>query len=78
VLEWRVASSDWRNPALDGRRLILVCDEGCSSLLAAATLLDLAAGAGDLVGGFAAWRAAGLPITESRPFAGLAGTGPPD
>jgi rhodanese-related sulfurtransferase len=78
VLEWRVASSDWRNPALDGRRLILVCDDGCSSLLAAATLLDLAADAGDLVGGFAAWRAAGLPITEARPFAGLAGTGPPD
>lgn len=78
VLEWRVASTDWRNAALDGRRLILVCDEGYSSLLAAATLLDLGADAGDLTGGFAAWRAAGLPVTDARPFGGLPGTGPPD
>jgi rhodanese-related sulfurtransferase len=78
VLEWRVASAEWRNPALDGRRLIIVCDEGYSSLLAAATLLDLGADAGDVTGGFAAWRAAGLPVTDPRPFGGRAGTGPPD
>lgn len=78
VLEWRVASRDWRNPALEGQRLILVCDEGYSSLLAAATLLDLGADAGDVIGGFAAWRAAGLPTTRPRAHDGLPGTGPPD
>lgn len=78
VLEWRIASPDWRNAALDGRRLILVCDEGYSSLLAAAILLDLGADVGDVTGGFVAWRAAGLPVTDARPFGGLPGTGPPD
>jgi rhodanese-related sulfurtransferase len=78
VLEWRVASRDWRNPDIAGRRLIVVCDEGYSSLLAAATLLELGVDAGDLVGGFAAWRAARLPTVEARPFAGLPGMAPPD
>jgi rhodanese-related sulfurtransferase len=62
VLEWRVASDEWRNTALDGKRLILVCDEGYSSILAAATLVELGRDAGDVVGGFEAWKAAGLPV----------------
>jgi rhodanese-related sulfurtransferase len=78
VLEWRVASSDWRNPSLEGRRLILICDHGCSSVLAAAALVDLGREAGDVVGGFAAWRDARLPVTQARAFDGLPGTAPPD
>ena len=39
-----------------------MCDEGYQSSLAAATLRDLGLDATDLVGGFQAWRDAGLPI----------------
>jgi rhodanese-related sulfurtransferase len=78
VLEWRVASDDWRNPELDGKRLILVCDHGYSSILAAATLVELGVDAGDLDGGFEAWAGAGLPVGRARRFDGLPGTGPPD
>ena len=82
VLEWRVADdSDWRNPFVDGRRLILLCDHGCSSTLAAATLVELGcASAGDVIGGFAAWREAGLPVAAAPPppLPGeLPGMGPP-
>jgi len=66
VLEWRC------DPACDARdarvgdleRLVIVmCDEGYSSSLAAATLQQLGfARATDLDGGFQAWRAAGLPV----------------
>jgi rhodanese-related sulfurtransferase len=43
--------------------VILVCNEGYQSSLAAATLQDLGfARATDLDGGFQAWRAAGLPV----------------
>jgi rhodanese-related sulfurtransferase len=67
VLEWRAdPASGYSDPALSsdlGRRLVLVCDEGYQSSLAAVTLQDLGfARATDLVGGFQAWRAAGLPV----------------
>jgi rhodanese-related sulfurtransferase len=66
VLEWRVdPDSGAAHPAIGGldTPLILVCDQGYSSSLAAAGLLDLGATAvTDVVGGFQAWRAAGLPI----------------
>jgi rhodanese-related sulfurtransferase len=69
VLEWRVDSdSAWRNPAVGGldRQLLLLCDEGYSSSLAAATLVELGYGrAGDVVGGFEAWAAAGLPVAPA-------------
>jgi rhodanese-related sulfurtransferase len=78
VLEWRLASDEWRNRELDGRRIVLVCDHGYSSLLAAATLAELGRDAGDVVGGFEAWKAAGLPTTTPRRHDGLPGTGPPD
>jgi rhodanese-related sulfurtransferase len=78
VLEWRVASDDWRNTELDGKRLVLVCDHGYSSVIAAATLVELGRDAGDVIGGFEAWRAAGLPVAAALPFDGLAGTAPPD
>jgi rhodanese-related sulfurtransferase len=78
VLEWRVASSEWRNQAFEGARLILVCDHGYSSVLAAASLVDLGRDAGDIVGGFAAWRDARLPVGRPSRHGGLAGMGPPD
>jgi rhodanese-related sulfurtransferase len=67
VLEWRAdPASGHSDPALSGdleRRVIVVCDEGYGSSLAAATLRDLGfVRAGDLAGGFQAWRAAGLPV----------------
>ena len=66
VLEWRLdPESDWRSPHSPdlGDRIVLLCDHGFSSVLAAASLLDLGfARAADVVGGFAAWREAGLPV----------------
>jgi rhodanese-related sulfurtransferase len=60
VLEWRLdPTSPYRLPiATDAdARLIIVCNEGYSSSLAAATLQELGLRfATDLVGGFQAWR----------------------
>ena len=78
VLEWRVdPASGWNNPHVGGRdrRLVLMCSHGLSSSLAAAVLLDLGfEGAGDVVGGFEAWRGEGLPVRRAR--ARAAGTLP--
>jgi len=66
VLEWRCdPSSDARDERVGGlqRHVIVMCDEGYQSSLAAATLQQLGfARATDLDGGFQAWRAAGLPV----------------
>ena len=78
VLEWRVASEEYRNPALEGKRLILVCDHGYSTILAAATLVGLGYDAGDIIGGYEAWRADGLATAIAIPYDGQPGTGPPD
>lgn len=66
VLEWRC---DPACPHRDervgdaGRQLILMCDEGYQSSLAAANLKRMGLErATDLAGGFQAWRAAGLPV----------------
>ncbi|MDX6666071.1 MAG: hypothetical protein QOG68_2277 [Solirubrobacteraceae bacterium] len=71
VLEWRVdPASEARDPAVGGigDEILLLCDEGYQSSLAAAVLRDLGfARAGDVIGGFRAWRAAGLPTTPSPP-----------
>ena len=49
-------------PAGADEQVIVLCDHGFSSVLAAASLADLGfARAGDVVGGFVAWRDAGLP-----------------
>ena len=66
VLEWRLdPACPSRDPEL-GRpeaRVILLCDEGFQSSLAAATARSFGlAHATDVIGGFRAWRAAGLPI----------------
>jgi rhodanese-related sulfurtransferase len=66
VLEWRVdPTSGHQSPALAGRedRLILICHEGYSSSLAAVRLHQLGfAKTTDVIGGFVAWAAAGLPV----------------
>jgi rhodanese-related sulfurtransferase len=66
VLEWRMdPASGHSDPAVGGldRRVILVCHEGYQSSLAAANLRELGfARVADLVGGFQAWRDAGLPV----------------
>jgi len=86
VLEWRAdPDGAWRNPHVGrlDRQLILLCNHGYSTVLAAATLAELGhTGAGDVRGGFAAWRAAGLPtMAAPRPVDGdgeLAGMSGPD
>jgi rhodanese-related sulfurtransferase len=65
VLEWRLdATSPDRIPEADhyDGRIVVMCSEGYTSSLAAASLQDLGLyRATDLEGGFHAWRAAGLP-----------------
>jgi rhodanese-related sulfurtransferase len=72
-LEWRLdPSSDHRIAGATGHDLLVVvfCNEGYASSLAAASLRDLGLHrATDVAGGFQAWRAAGLPVTapDGRP-----------
>lgn len=65
---------EWRCDPLSGSRLpqatgndvhwIVLCDEGYASSLAAAALREIGLlRATDVVGGFQAWRRAGLPVT---------------
>ncbi|AWZ10582.1 MULTISPECIES: rhodanese-like domain-containing protein [unclassified Streptomyces] len=72
-LEWRLdPEGSHRLPqATDhGIRVIVICNEGYASTLAAASLHALSLSrATDLTGGFQAWRAAGLPVT-ARPDPG--------
>jgi rhodanese-related sulfurtransferase len=71
VLEWRCdpnGSHRDERVADPGRPLIVMCNEGYQSSLAAATLQELGhADATDLDGGFQAWRAAGLPVAPLNP-----------
>jgi rhodanese-related sulfurtransferase len=70
VLEWRLdPTSPHRIAEATGadQVVIIICDEGYASSLAAATLRSLGmANATDMAGGFQAWRAAGLPVRRSR------------
>lgn len=67
-LEWRLdPHGDFRVPEATGHRVrwIVICDEGYSSSLAAASLRALGlVNATDVIGGFQEWRAAGLPVTR--------------
>lgn len=69
-LEWRCdPASEWRHPAITSWdvRIILICEQGYQSSLAAATLQQLGlTHATDLDGGFTAWAAAGLPVIGPR------------
>ena len=64
VLEWRAdGTSGVADDRLVGKDLIVMCAEGYSSSLAAATLQQIGlASATDMIGGFEAWRGAGLPV----------------
>src|SRR3954447_17192889 len=66
VLEWRCApDSQWRDERVSGadQVVIVMCNEGYQSSLAAANLQRLGLQrATDIDGGFQAWIAAGLPV----------------
>ena len=66
VLEWRFdPAGEHRCPEADGidQHVVVVCNEGYSSSLAAASLQALGLrNATDLIGGFQAWRQSGLPV----------------
>ncbi|HXQ96323.1 MAG TPA: rhodanese-like domain-containing protein [Candidatus Acidoferrales bacterium] len=66
VLYWRLdPTSGYDDPWLSdpAGRVVLLCADGYSSSLAAATLQDLGfAHATDVIGGFTAWAALGLPV----------------
>ncbi|SCK58151.1 rhodanese-like domain-containing protein [Streptomyces sp. WMMB 322] len=81
-LEWRLdptcphrspeafpsARGAWGDPKALGLRIVVVCNEGYASSLAARSLHDLGLRrATDLEGGFQSWRAAGLPVTPPDP-----------
>jgi rhodanese-related sulfurtransferase len=70
VLEWRFdPCSEARLSEATGYdvQVILMCAEGYSSSLAAVSLQDLGLRhATDLIGGFLAWRAAGLPVQPAE------------
>jgi rhodanese-related sulfurtransferase len=71
VLQWRLdPASPWKlsEVADHDARIVVLCQEGYSSSLAAASLHDLGLRrATDVAGGFDAWRAAGLPVEPYRP-----------
>lgn len=76
-------ASAWRSPHAPAveERVVVLCDHGFSSILAAEMLLSLGfTRAADVIGGFEAWRDAGLPVAPARPTAPgeLPGVGPPD
>ena len=66
VLEWRLdPTCSHRDEGLTafGGQVILICDEGYQSSLAAANLTSIGVDATDVEGGFQAWRQTGLPVT---------------
>lgn len=68
VLEWRLdPSGAHRIPEADDpdRIIVVVCRQGYSSSLAVASLQSIGLrNATDMVGGFEAWAAAGLPVSR--------------
>ena len=75
VLEWRLdPSSPHRCPEAEGLTahspIVIVCNEGYASSLAAATLRDIGlGGATDLAGGYQAWRSWPGPRDDVSPHA---------
>jgi len=80
VLEWRLdPSSDHRLPvASRTRAVVVVCNEGYASSLAAATLCELGLDATDLDGGMKAWISSGRAVLaagdDADPVGGALGT----
>lgn len=67
VLEWRLdPRSEHRDPEVArlDRQVIVVCDQGYQSSLAAATLRSFGLDAADVIGGVQSWREEGLPLEE--------------
>jgi len=68
VVEWHFdPANGYLHPAMRSldQPLVLVCNRGYSSSLAAANLVRLGfSNVADLIGGHTAWAAAGLPITQ--------------
>ena len=82
MLEWRFEPGGrWRNPHAGDleQRVIVLCEQGYSSVFAAGMLAQLGySRAGDVVGGFEGWREAGLPIVAApEPPVGRPGMGDP-
>jgi rhodanese-related sulfurtransferase len=71
-LEWRLhPDSDASiTAAAPGQHWIVVCAEGYTSSLAADALNSIGVPATDIVGGFVAWQAAGLPTVPGGTTAG--------
>jgi rhodanese-related sulfurtransferase len=82
VLEWRLdPDSAWRSPHVGGldEQILLLCDDGCASVFAAATLVELGfTRAGDVIGGFAAWLPAASAVPYRRRPGEPAGMQPPE
>lgn len=80
VLEWRLdPASPWRLPEVTGYDLevIVLCNQGYSSSLVADTLRALGLHrAVDVIGGFEAWAALGLPTADARRAIGGVPTAP--
>ncbi|MFF2813413.1 rhodanese-like domain-containing protein [Streptomyces sp. NPDC058000] len=70
-LEWRLdPTGEHRAPEATHHDLpiVVICNEGYASSLAAVSLHELGLHrATDLIGGFQAWRTAGLPVREAGP-----------
>jgi rhodanese-related sulfurtransferase len=78
VLEWRLdPACEHRDPtvARRDRRLILICDEGYQSSLAALTLRGFGLDAGDVIGGVQAWRRDGLELRRANAVFSATGAG---
>ena len=79
-LEWRLdPTSSGHDPTIAAfdDLVVLICDQGFSSSLAAARLQVLGfPRATDVVGGFQAWRGAGLPVTAPRATSARAAPAP--
>lgn len=78
-LEWRLdPASGARLPWVSGygHRVIVICAEGYTSSLAAASLQELGLSrATDVDGGFAAWAEAGLPVAAASEGASMIAPG---
>jgi len=68
ILEWRCApDSEWRDERVSDpeRRVVVMCNEGYQSSLAAAILQRLGLSrAADVEGGFQLWRGDSLPVAR--------------
>jgi rhodanese-related sulfurtransferase len=76
VLEWRLdPNGEHRNPHLAhrDRRIVLICNEGYQSVLAAATLRRFGLDSCDVIDGVQGWMAAGLPLEPTAAPSGKPG-----